>query len=247
MAVPSAPTLVTTTTAALTADARTVPLTAVTSLAAGDALVIGREMMRVISINGLNVGVRRGIAGTAAVAHVTSIAAQGGPSAEFGVDNGQPYRAGYTGVLGSHAKLTYPLLSIYKDPDTGFEYRVCKAAAALTVNEWVMINPSTGVATQAPASEAGVVAAYIGIVIEAAAAAGDVCFIKVSGQHALAEVTAGTIDVDELGLGAVAGHASIWAAANGVLIHNAGLVTTVSAGTATVLLNHAFSDGATSI
>jgi hypothetical protein len=215
MANPDAPTLVTTLSAAAAVGDTRISLTSATGLVAGSIIVVGHEVMEVVTADTTanTAETRRGVSGTRQVAHISGADVFGGAKSEFTMVGGRPARSGYSGSLGLHAKMVLPLNTVYVDPDTGYEYRLVDCQSAFVVGEWVTID-SRGLATQLAVAQEG----RVGIVIEVAAS-DDYAWVIVGGLFASA-VLDSDVSTAVL-LGANVGYLSPYDSDTDVLIQNA--------------------------
>lgn len=252
MSLPKQPTLATTTSAAMSDDVQDIGVGSIVAntIFPGDVVIVGAEMMRIVTVSEstARLFVQRGVEGTRAAPHASGVAAYAGARSLFDVDGRRPYLRGYAGVLGERALMKMPLRSFYVDPDTGYEYRLCRAGTTLAAGDWVSFDERVlvGDTRVAPKGDPPDNFGMVGIAIEVAPAAQQHwCWILVRGQYETAK--AGTIASADvlLGLGSpsVAGAVETYAALDGARVFNAGNTAASSGGRVPVIINRPFIDG----
>ena len=253
MALPSPPTLVTTLNGDVKKDDRSITLTASTNVVDNMVMVIGQEMVRIITANTTsNVHtVRRGIEGTRAVKHLDLTAAYVAVRADFSMVGGRPAVVGYSGSLGEHVKMALPLGALYKDPDTGYEYRLVDCQTSFAIGEWVTID-DRGLALQLIQAAIG----RVGIIIDTVSGSDTLAWALVAGVFRNACVSSDVTSATDLAASTSAtGYPSFADSDTDVIVHNARATAVVatSVGTSplvtgvggnTVLLDHPWINGA---
>lgn len=176
---PAVATLHTTLNGDVLKDDRTITLTATTSLLADDTLILGREFIRILSVDTTanTVEVRRGVDGTASVKHLDGAAAYAGRTTEFTHAAGRAARAGYSGSLGVDVKMAYPVGSESVDPSTGYVYCLVDCQKSMTIGEWVTID-GNGLASQMIAGAIG----RVGVIIDTITASDELAWALVAGS-----------------------------------------------------------------
>lgn len=182
----------TTLSAALDANQVTILTAASTGFAIGKYVIIGKEAMLLVAVDTTNNvhSVKRGMKGTPAMPHASGAIVTLGASSAFGpVTNEGIVVAGYTGG-GINCVPTLPIGSRKIDPDTGYEYILCKSASAHVAGEWVSISVA-GVSTILDSTTKG----RVGVVVEAPGAASKLHWVMVVGSYssALFAHTAGAV------------------------------------------------------
>jgi hypothetical protein len=194
-------------------------------MVAGGTLVLGRELCRIQAVDTvrLTVDVVRGREGTAAKAHLASIAVYYFGSGGYGQD-GDTRAVTVDGYTGNLTRPTLPVGSEWTDPDTGNIYQLVDTGAAFQVGEWVVID-GAGLATQLALLSRG----NVGIIVEAATASDQLAWALIVGSFA---ATLFDSDVTTaMQLGAAAGFAAPFDSTNHMIIARA--ICTVAPSTAT--------------
>jgi hypothetical protein len=181
----------TTLSAALDASSTTIKTTASTGYVKGWYGVIGKEVVLFTKCDTTSHTheIKRGMKGTAAAKHASGAPIYAGPSTSFGqVTPAGVEVAGYVGDFGAP---TLPLGSRYVDPNTGYEYLLCKSASAHDVGDWVYLT-----AAHVSTAMAVVCKGRTGIVVEAPGAADKLHWVAVVGTfygQSISATTAGMI------------------------------------------------------